>query len=145
MTSIPGPDGHLRLNESEKNLVEALAGALGAVCATWTFYPLDTVKTRLQARKSHPERNSTAATAASESKLSSRARGIVCRCHSADSLVFSAWPHTQAAVAGDNTHSDSLLSVGRHLVRRDRLVDGVQCQKAHLADLICNDPPPARE
>jgi hypothetical protein len=55
MTSIPGPDGHLRLNESEKNLVEALAGALGAVCATWTFYPLDTVKTRLQARNSHPE------------------------------------------------------------------------------------------
>jgi len=42
----------LRLSEAEKNLVEALAGALGSVVATWTFYPLDTVKTRLQASPS---------------------------------------------------------------------------------------------
>ena len=41
----------MRLSEAEKNLVEALAGALGAVCATWVFYPLDTVKTRLQVRE----------------------------------------------------------------------------------------------
>lgn len=41
----------MRLSEAEKNLVEALAGALGAVCATWVFYPLDTVKTRLQVRQ----------------------------------------------------------------------------------------------
>lgn len=41
---------HLRLSAAEKDLVEALAGALGSVTGTWVFYPLDTVKTRLQAR-----------------------------------------------------------------------------------------------
>jgi hypothetical protein len=45
---------HLRLSEGEKNLVEALAGALGAVCGTWVFYPLDTLKTRLQAAVAQP-------------------------------------------------------------------------------------------
>jgi hypothetical protein len=55
-TGLASPPAHLRLTETEKNLVEALAGALGAVCATWTFYPLDTLKTRLQARAPHRNR-----------------------------------------------------------------------------------------
>ncbi len=46
----PAAPPHLRLSEAEKNLVEALAGAFGAVTGTWVFYPLDTLKTRLQAR-----------------------------------------------------------------------------------------------
>jgi hypothetical protein len=50
MSAAPAAPPHLRLSETEKNLVEALAGALGAVTGTWVFYPLDTVKTRLQAR-----------------------------------------------------------------------------------------------
>jgi hypothetical protein len=50
MSAAPAAPPHLRLSEREKNLVEALAGALGAVTGTWVFYPLDTVKTRLQAR-----------------------------------------------------------------------------------------------
>lgn len=40
---------HLRLSPAEKNFVEALAAAFGACIATWTMYPLDTLKTRLQA------------------------------------------------------------------------------------------------
>ena len=50
MAAISPAAPHLRLDEASKNLVEALAGALGSVIATWTFYPLDTLKTRLQAR-----------------------------------------------------------------------------------------------
>ena len=103
-----GPGAHLRLSEAEKNLVEALAGALGAVCATWVFYPLDTVKTRLQVRD-----------------LGAAARcprpGVVvthsqhCRCLLV--LRRSAWPPLQAAVVGEQSQGDSLASVGRHLVR----------------------------
>ena len=50
----PGPS-HLRLSPAEKNLVEALAGAFGALSATWLFYPLDTLKTRLQAAVPGPD------------------------------------------------------------------------------------------
>ena len=38
------------LTDSDKALVEALSGAMGGLVGTWCFFPLDTVKTRLQAR-----------------------------------------------------------------------------------------------
>ena len=37
------------LSDSEKVFVEALAGAIGGLAGTVTFYPLDTIKTRIQA------------------------------------------------------------------------------------------------
>eukprot|EP00976_Prorocentrum_cordatum_P042887 869380-Prorocentrum_minimum.AAC.6 len=38
----------LRLTDSERALMEAVAAALGGVVSTVLFYPLDTAKTRYQ-------------------------------------------------------------------------------------------------
>ena len=46
---------HLRLSPAEKNLVEAIAAAIGSLSATWLFFPLDTLKTRLQAAVPGPD------------------------------------------------------------------------------------------
>ena len=88
MATISPAAPHLRLDSASKDLVEALAGALGSVIATWTFYPLDTLKTRLQAR-------SAARRAASHSRSRANARR-----HQASS-----------------TEGHSMASVGRRLVR----------------------------
>ena len=50
----PSPP-HLRLSPAEKNLVEAIAAAIGSLSATWLFFPLDTLKTRLQAAVPGPD------------------------------------------------------------------------------------------
>lgn len=42
------------LTDGDKAFVEALAGAIGSVVGTWCFYPLDTLKTRLQVRLKAP-------------------------------------------------------------------------------------------
>ena len=95
---------HLRLSASEKNVVEALAGAFGACVSTWLFYPLDTLKTRLQARE-----------AAFCCVWAAFAPG------SGAALTAPRARRAQAAVPGANgappEEGDSLLSVWRHLVR----------------------------
>lgn len=53
MTSVSAPSLFPvapALTDADKSFVEALAGAIGSVVATWAFYPLDTLKTRLQVR-----------------------------------------------------------------------------------------------
>jgi hypothetical protein len=43
----PRPGG---LSDNEKVFVEALAGAIGGFAGAVAFYPLDTIKTRIQVR-----------------------------------------------------------------------------------------------
>lgn len=45
----PRPKGG-QLTEDGKAFVEACAGALGSLAATWIIFPLDTARARFQAR-----------------------------------------------------------------------------------------------